>query len=51
MKQPNTTKKYRASRPEVFCKKGFIEISQNWQKNTCIMDSFLIKLQAGLQFY
>ena len=27
-------------------KKVFLEISQNWQENTCAIVSFLIKLQA-----
>ena len=26
---------YRSSRPEVFCRKVFLEISQNSQENTC----------------
>ena len=43
---------FRGSSAEVFCKKMFLEISQNSQKNTCARDSFLIKLQAsGLQLY
>ena len=37
----------RSSRPDVFCKKVFLEISQNSQKNTCARVSFLIKLQAS----
>ena len=36
----------KSSRPEVFCKKVFLEISQNSQENTYARDSFLIKLQA-----
>ena len=32
--------------PEVFCKKVFLEISQDSQENTCAGASFLIKLQA-----
>ena len=36
----------RSSRPEVFCKKVFLKISQNSQENTCTRVSFLIKLQA-----
>ena len=33
-------------------KKLFLEISQNWQENTCAWVSFLIKLQgSGLQLY
>ena len=45
-------KTYRSSRPQVFCKKVFLEISQNSQENTCARVSFLIKLQAsGLQLY
>ena len=35
-----------SSRPEVLSKKGFLEISQNSQENTCAKDSFLIKLQG-----
>ena len=38
--------RFRSSRPEVFCKKGVLEISQNSQESTCARDSFLIKLQA-----
>ena len=41
----------RSSRPEVFYKKGVLEILQNSQENTCATASFLIKLQAGLHFY
>ena len=26
---------FRSSRPDVFCKKGVLEISQNSQENTC----------------
>ena len=36
----------RSSRPEVFCKKGVLKISENSQENTCARDSFLIKFQA-----
>ena len=36
----------RSSRPELFCKKVFVEISQNSQENTSARVSFLIKLQA-----
>ena len=35
----------------VLLKKVFLEISQNSQENPCARDSFLIKLQAGLQLY
>ena len=42
---------YRSSCPDVFCKKVFLEISQNSQENTCARVSFLIKLQACLQLY
>ena len=35
-----------SSCPEVFCKKGVLEISQNSQENACTRDSFL-KLQAN----
>ena len=31
--------------PEMFCKKLFLEIVQNSQGNTCVVASFLIKLQ------
>ena len=42
----------RSSRPEVFCKKVFLEISQNSQENTRARVSFLINLQdSGLQLY
>ena len=41
----------RSSRPEVFCKKVFLEISQNSQENTCARVSFLIKLQASGFFW
>ena len=41
----------RSSRPEVFCKKVFLGISQNSQENTCARVSFLIKLQGGLKLY
>ena len=34
------------SHPKVFCKKVFLEISKNLQENTCVIVSFLIKLQA-----
>ena len=37
----------RSSRPEVFCKEVFLEISQNSQENTSARDSFLIKLHAS----
>ena len=38
--------------PMVFCKKTFLEISQNSQENICARVSFLIKLQvSGLQLY
>ena len=33
----------RGSRPEVFCKKDVLEISQNLQKNTCARVFFSIK--------
>ena len=36
----------RSSRPEVFCKKVFLEISKNSQENTCASVSFLINLQV-----
>ena len=31
----------KSSRPEVFCKKGVLKISQNSQENTCPRASFL----------
>ena len=40
----------KSSRPKVFCKKVFLEISQNSQENTGTRDSFLIKLQ-GTPFF
>ena len=36
----------RSSRPDVFCKKVFLEISKNSQENTGARASFLIKSQA-----
>ena len=38
---------YKSSRPDVFCQKGFLEISQKSQENTCARVSFLIKLQVA----
>ena len=46
-KDPND---YRNSRPEVFCKKGVLKISQNSQESTCARVSFFIKLQACRNF-
>ena len=43
----NETCTYRSSRPEIFCKKGVLEILQNSQENTGIRVSFLIKLKAS----
>ena len=40
-------KKSRSSRPEVFCTKGFLKISQNSQENTCA-GSFLNRV-TGLR--
>ena len=37
----------RSSRPDVFCKKVFLEILQNSQENNCARLSFLITLQAS----
>ena len=34
-----------SSRPEVFCKKGLLEISQNLQENTC--DSLFLNKVTG----
>ena len=39
----NRRVKARSSRPEVFCKKVFLEISQNSHENTCVRVSFIIK--------
>ena len=36
--------KVRSSRPDVFCEKVFLEISQNSQENTCARASFLISV-------
>ena len=38
----------RSSHRRYSVKKVFLEISQNSQKNTCVRDSFLLKLQATL---
>ena len=38
--------KDKISRPEVFCKKGFLKISQNSQENTCARISVLIKVSV-----
>ena len=37
---------FRSSRPDVFCLKDVLRISQNSQENTCARLSVLIKLQA-----
>ena len=37
---------FRSTRLEVFCKKVFLEISQNSHEKTCARDFFLIKLQT-----
>ena len=43
---------YRSNRPEVFCKKVFLEVLQNSQENTSVRVSFSIKLQTwALQLY
>ena len=43
---------FRSSRQNAFCKKVFLEISQNKHENTCARVSFLIKFQAlGLHRY
>ena len=39
-------KKFKSSRPDVFCKKVFSEILQNSQENTCTRVSFLTSLQG-----
>ena len=36
----NATYDFRSSRPEVFCKKGILKISQNLQENACATVSF-----------
>ena len=38
---------FKNSPPEVFCRKDFLEISQNSQENNCARVSFLIKFQAS----
>ena len=43
------SKKFRSSRPEVFCKKLPLEISQNSQENTCGRVSFL--RDSGIQVF
>ena len=35
-----------SSGPDLFCTKRFLEISQNFQENTCAAASFLMQLQA-----
>ena len=46
----STNSNFRSSRPEVFCKKVLLKISQNSQESTCARVFFIIKLQAsGLQ--
>ena len=42
---PSHATDFRSSR--VFCKKAFLKISKNSQKNTCARASFLTKLQAS----
>ena len=43
---------FRSSCPEAFCKKVFLEISQNSQENTCARISLLTKFQAwDVQFF
>ena len=42
----NTNKQFQKQATEVFCKKMFLEISQNSLENICTRASFLIKLQA-----
>ena len=37
---------FRSSRPEMFCKKLFLEISQNSQENICARAFLLLKLQV-----
>ena len=41
---------YRSSRPEVFRKKVFLEISQNSQKNTCAIVEFC-KISKNTFYY
>ena len=40
--------KFRSNRPEVFCEKVFLEISQYSQENNCVGVSFY--KDAGLEF-
>ena len=43
---------FRSNHRRCSVKKVLMESSQNWQENTCVSVSFLIKLQAlGLQLY
>ena len=42
----NNCRIIRSTRPVVFCKKGFLQISQNSQENTCTKDSLLMQLQT-----
>ena len=39
----------RSSRPEVFCKKVFLEILQNSQENTCVRDSVFLWILWNFQ--
>ena len=41
---------FRSSRPEVFCKKVFLKISQNSQENTCARVYVSLKLKKFLTF-
>ena len=48
-------KYHRSSRPEVFCKKVFLKISQNLQKNTCefykiFKNTFMYTAPPGVAF-
>ena len=48
-------KYHRSSRPEVFCKKVFLKISQNLQKNTCefykiFKNTFMYRAPPGAAF-
>ena len=40
----------KAASESVLLIKVFLKISQNWEDNTCVRFSFLIKLQASAQF-
>ena len=45
------TETLRSSRPDVLCKKVFLEISQNSQKNTCAQACNFIKKETLAQVF